>query len=118
MWSYSQSTGQLSRDGNIVATGYSGRAEGRNNSTMQDRHNVGPIPRGVYSISDPFDTETHGPFVLRLTPDVGNEMFGRSGFLMHGDNAAHDASEGCIIMPRDVREAVAASGEKQIEVTV
>lgn len=85
---------------------------------MQDRHNLGPIPRGAYSISEPYDTTEHGPFVLRLTPDLGNEMFGRAGFLMHGDNATHDASQGCIIMPRAVRDQVAASGDKEIEVTV
>ncbi len=118
MWNYSQSTGQLSRDGVLVGTGYSGCREGRNCSTLQDRHNLGPIPRGLYSISDPYDTTEHGPFVLRLTPDLGNEMFGRADFLMHGDNATHTASEGCIIQARAVRDQVAASGDKQLEVTV
>lgn len=85
---------------------------------MQEKHNIGPLPRGLYSISDPYDTDTHGPFVLRLTPDLGNEMFGRAGFLMHGDNSTHTASEGCIIQARAVREQVAKSGDKKLEVTV
>ncbi len=117
-WRYSQSTGQLFHDDVLVATGYSGKGVGRNCSTMQDQSCVGPIPRGFYSISDPYDTVQHGPFVLRLTPDAENEMHGRAGFLMHGDNATHDASEGCIIQPPDVRRRVAVSGDKRLQVTV
>ncbi len=118
MWRYSQSTGQLYQDDVLVATGYSGKGVGRNCCTMQSVHNVGPIPRGLYSISDPFDTTEHGPFVLRLTPDPGNEMFGRAGFLIHGDNATHDASEGCVIQTRTVRQRIAVSGDKKLEVVV
>jgi hypothetical protein len=69
----------------------------------------------------------HGPDVLRLTPvsapsnpvytdeqesiiarlsaagDPQPWMFGRSGFLVHGDNALHMASEGCIIADHPTR---------------
>lgn len=46
---------------------------------------------------------------MNLDPDDGNEMFGRSLFRMHGDNAAmnHTASDGCIIMGLAVRLEVA-----------
>ena len=44
------------------------------------------------------------PIAFPLTPDSDNNMYGRSGFMIHGDNAQNDASQGCIIMPRDVRE--------------
>ena len=116
MWTYSQSTGQLYQDGELVAVGYSGHGDGRNNSVMQERPNVGPIPRGRYLIGAPFDTTTHGPYVLRLTPDSGNQMFGRAGFLIHGDNQDHDASQGCIILQRVFREKIATSGDEDLEV--
>lgn len=116
MWTYNQANGELAQDDTVVATGYSGHAEGRNNPAMQDVVAVGPIPIGIYTIGEPCDTETHGPFVLRLTPDPGNDMCGRAGFLMHGDNARHDASQGCIIMPFTVRKRVWASGDHNLQV--
>jgi hypothetical protein len=72
----------------------------------------------------------HGPFVLRLHPTAPLEnpvytqeqqaiadrlkadgdplwwMFGRAGFLNHGDNATGTASEGCMITGRMYREQV------------
>ncbi len=36
--------------------------------------------------------------VIRLVPDAATELFGRSGFLIHGDNASGTASQGCIII--------------------
>lgn len=118
-WTYQQSTGQLSHGGAPVAVGYSGAGDGKNNPAMQDVHNVGPIPVGRYTIGEPCDTQTHGPYVLRLTPDEGNEMCGRAGMLIHGDSVAHPgtASQGCIIMARAVREQVWNSGDLDIEVT-
>src|ERR1035437_2005502 len=106
-WTYEQATGKLLHDGDLVATGYSGAGGGKNNPTTQDVHNVGPIPIGHYTIEAPVDTVTHGPYVLRLEPDLANEMFGRAGFLIHGDSVVHPgtASEGCIIQARTVRES-------------
>jgi hypothetical protein len=56
--------------------------------------------------------------VLRLEPEPDTDTFGRAGFLMHGDSGAHpgEASEGCIIMPRNVREAVWTGGDHELEV--
>ena len=119
MWSYQQSSGKLfDAAGALAGTGYSGAPEGKNDPAKQSAHAVGPIPRGVYTMGAPEDTAEHGPFVLPLTPDTANEMFGRSGFLMHGDSMAKPgrASKGCIIMPRTVRNAVWASGDARLEV--
>ena len=116
MWTYEQATGKLSHDGADVATGYSGAGDGKNNPADEAIQGVGPIPTGSYTIGQPYDTTTHGPFVMRLTPAADNQMDGRSGFLMHGDNATHTASQGCIIMPRNVREQVAASGDMDLTV--
>ena len=117
-WKYEQETGQLSQNGADVAIGYSGAGNGKNNPAMQDVQKIGPIPRGTYTIGEPHDTPTHGPYVLRLTPDPENEMHGRSGFLIHGDSKEHpgQASEGCIIMPRNIREQVWDSGDTALEV--
>lgn len=118
MWTYDQSSGQLFRDGQIVGTGYAGNGEGKNNPAMQHVSNVGPIPRGRYRIGPPHDTKLHGPFVLPLTEDPANEMFGRSGFLIHGDSIAAPgtASEGCIIMARSIREKIYLSDDRMLEV--
>ena len=119
MWTYHQSTGRLSRDCADVATGYSGLDAGKNNPAMQEVHDVGPLPQGLYVIGHPVDTATHGPFVLPLTPDPGNTMFGRTGFLIHGDSLQHPgrASNGCIILPRPIREQIAASDDDELTVT-
>ena len=118
-WTYEQSTGKLISDsGEVVGIGYSGLGNGRNNPQAEAIHQVGPIPCGLYTVQPPRDTQTHGPFVLPLTPDPSNEMFGRDGFLMHGDSvrAPGTASLGCIIQSRDVREKVWQSGDRQLKV--
>jgi hypothetical protein len=124
MWTYIQKTGELLQDGLHVALGYSGfddpatGQEGKNNPELENVEDVGPIPVGKYFIGSPHDTLTHGPFVLPLTPDAANEMFGRSAFLIHGDSVVDPgtASRGCIIMARKVRTEVAQSGDRQLQV--
>jgi len=118
-WTYSQKSGLLSQDDREVAHGYSGAAEGKNNPNMQDVHNVGPIPEGDWTITGPpLDTKPHGPYVLKLNPNPETETFGRSGFLMHGDSKERPgtASQGCIVVPRTVREKVWTSGDRDLKV--
>jgi|SRR5579863_3957749 len=114
-WNYSQSTGSLTRDGHFVAAGYSGAGTGRNNPTLEAVPNVGPIPRGLYRIGPRFDAVKQGPCVMRLTP-LGHDALGRDGFLIHGDNLTHDASTGCVILPHQTREAIAASPDRDLVV--
>ena len=120
MWTYDQATGTLTTpDGTPLCAGYSGaEPDGKNNPSMQNLPCVGPIPQGTYTIGEPFNSTTHGPFAMPLSPAAANEMFGRSGFLMHGDSLEHPgcASEGCIIMPPDARHAVWASGDGGLKV--
>ena len=117
-WTYTQSTGEILRpDGTSLAIGYAGHGPGRNNPALQNIVNVGPIPQGWYTIQKPaYNTDEHGPFVMRLDPDEGNEMHGRAGFLIHGDNARHEASHGCIILPRWARQEIADSPDCELEV--
>jgi hypothetical protein len=119
MWTYVQQTGQLSRNGQLAATGYSGFDGGKNNPAMQAVANVGPIPCGEWKIvGPPVNTTQHGPYVLQLQPTTETNTFGRSGFLMHGDSveAPGCASRGCIVMARAVREKVWESGDRDLEV--
>ena len=115
-WTWDQSEGALYRAGRLVARGYSGRkGPHRNNPASEGERAKGPIPRGRYSIGAPRTSAKTGPFVMDLTP-IGHDALGRSAFQIHGDNRAGDASSGCIILPRAVRETIAASGLKEIEV--
>ncbi len=111
-WLYTQLEGYLSLNHVGKGVGYSGKGIGKNNPAMQDAHNVGPIPCGKYEISKPVDTVTHGPFVMALTPDPANTMFGRSAFLIHGDSVISpgSASEGCVVLDRVTREKIWRSG--------
>jgi hypothetical protein len=120
MWTFHQRTGALvDASLAVIAHGYSGAPEGKNDPSKQDVANVGPIPRGLYALTTPHNSAKHGDFCLTLVPDAGNEMHGRSGFLMHGDGKEHPgaASEGCIIMPLSVRLAVWRSNDHALTVT-
>jgi len=118
MWTYNQSNGTFSRDGQVAGQGYSGFGVGKNNPSLQNLADIGPIPQGVYEIGPPQDTATHGPHVMALTPADETDTFGRGGFLIHGDSVEHPgiASHGCIILPRDLRDAISSSGDTQLQV--
>src|SRR5947209_13197106 len=108
MWTYKQSTGEMKNgDGKVIAIGYSGHLQGKNNPDLQSQHEVGPIPQGMWTVlGPPVDTTSHGPYVLHLHPDPDTNTFGRSGFLIHGDTKVHPgmASLGCIILLHDARQ--------------
>ncbi len=53
---------------------------------------------------------------MRLTPVPGTQTFGRDGFLIHGDNRRHDASQGCIVLDRTARNRIATSGDTRLNV--
>jgi hypothetical protein len=118
MWTYDVTRGALMR-GNFIAFGYSGFGAGKNNTAMEGVANVGPIPRGEWTIvGPPFDSPDHGPYVLRLEPKPGTSTLGRSGFLLHGDSIPHpgQASHGCIVTGHANREEVWGSGDTDLEV--
>lgn len=119
MWTYIQETGEMIRpDGVVAGVGYSGFDSGKNNPTLQNVENTGPIPQGVYRIGHPYDSNEHGPFVLPLTPDSANEMWGRGGFLIHGDSVQRPglASKGCIIQGRITRDVIDNSVDRGLTV--
>src|SRR4051812_38187159 len=120
MWIYQQATGKMldADSGETIGVGYSGFRDGKNNARFEMMHSVGPIPCGMYTIQAPRDTNTHGPYVLALVPDEANEMYGREGFLIHGDSikSPGTASLGCIILSRDVRERLWHQGDRRLQV--
>jgi len=86
---------------------WAGQGAGKNNPDKVSVHKVGPLPPGLYRIGFLQDGGHLGPEVLALTQVFG-DSYGRSGFYIHGSNAAHPetSSEGCIIAPRFAREAI------------
>lgn len=119
MWTYDQSTGALSRAGKIVAHGYSGADLGKNNPAMQAAKGIGPLPRGRWMIvGTPYTSGNTGPYTMALRAETGTDTCGRGDFRIHGDSIAHPgtASHGCIILPRAVRGAIWASGDRDLEV--
>lgn len=117
-FTYEQKTGRfLGIDSKPMATGYSGHAAGINNPDMQDVRATGPIPRGEWQIGTAYKSASLGPVVMNLDP-VGHDALGRSLFRIHGDNSKGDrsASHGCIILPRAIRERIAASGVARLVV--
>lgn len=121
-WIYKQSNGELLREQNSllvpVGRGYSGHGNGLNNPELQDIPQVGPIPRGNWTIGFPHWSARVGPFAMTLFPSPETKLFGRSDFLIHGDNHHRDqsASRGCVILNRVLREAIHASGDTALEV--
>jgi hypothetical protein len=116
MWMYEQLTGRMLRDGVLTWVGYSGHGEGRNNPAMENIPKTGPIPKGEYTFGLPEEAHSHlGPYAIPIHPKPGNSMLGRSGFFLHGDDAEHDASEGCIIKsPKSARKLVWESGDHDL----
>jgi hypothetical protein len=122
LWTYNSSNGNMTRNGQLVATGYSGHGDGVNNPTLESEPDIGPIPCGLWIMSLPAvgDHPQLGPTVIQLTPANGTVTFGRGGFFIHGDEIGHAgediASHGCIIMPAVVRETISGSGDTDLEV--
>lgn len=117
-WTYNQTTGSL-RDpqGQLVANdGYSGAGQGRNNRAMEHARNTGPIPRGRYRIGNARHSTHTGPVSMNLAPQTGTTTFGRSAFMIHGDNISHTASNGCIILRRPIREQINSSTDRELVV--
>lgn len=115
---YCVRTGEMHLGGKVIGAGYSGAGQHKNEPGSEYMPDLGPIPEGDWVISGPPETTaTHGPFVLPLAPGKETETYGRSGFLIHGERLYGEpgnASQGCIVLPRDVREVIWSSGEKNL----
>lgn len=111
-WDYSQSSGVLRFSGNLEYAGaYSGAWHAVNDPLYESMPFEGPIPRGRYRMK--VRPPPHPPFappVIELAPE-GHNAFGRTDFLIHGENnpGSFSASAGCIILPHRIRKKIADS---------
>jgi hypothetical protein len=105
-WVWDQSSGTMAWDGNVFARGYAGKGAGKNNPAMQGVKKTGPIPRGLWRMTDV--TASKGPVTIVLEPEGHTNTLGRSAFRIHGDNRQGNfsASEGCIILPKPARKEI------------
>ena len=120
-FTYQQSTGRFSRNGNLIGIGYSGHGPGVNNPAMEGVVGVGPIPAGAWTIGPAHFDGPLGPVVMNLDPVAPFDALGRSAFRIHGDNdhLNHTASDGCIILGPDYRKQIAvavAGGDNSLTV--
>lgn len=116
MFIYCQSTGNLwDHSGEKLSRGYSGIGEGKNNPKAESWRNVGPIPRGLWKIGDKYHSDYLGPHAIILEPD-GHNAHGRTAFRIHGDSKRRpgEASNGCIVLRRSIRELISSSEDRQL----
>ncbi len=104
--------------GRILGQGYSGAIPYQNQSMAESFRNLGPIPRGLYRISRPYNGPT--PFTMELEP-VWHDAHERMDLLIHGDYKDKDprkgnASRGCIILSPGARHEIANSGDDWLSV--
>lgn len=121
MWKWDQSAGELSRNGEVIAKGYSGKGAGRNNPAMERVRATGPIPAGRWKVVEKYDSKSVGPYALKVFADDGklddtHAGTGRGAFRIHGDNRTGTASEGCIILGPAVRRLIWEGGDHELEV--
>lgn len=110
MFIYHIKTGSIYSDEHWLGTGYSGKGktfeEGRNNNEKIKEAGIGPIPPGDYRIEPARNSHDLGVVTMDLTPLTGTNTFGRSLFRIHGNNASNNASHGCIILSRLLRDYI------------
>ena len=125
---YSQSKGSMcdatdEKNPRILGRGYSGHPPFVNDPCAEALKARGPIPRGKYRVSHPWNHVRLGSVAMFLEPVDPAAMKGRSGFFIHGDNSYgnNTASHGCIILSRKIRDEIAtlrsvAKGDLILEV--
>ena len=113
MFIYSQESGSLwDENGDIVSNGYSGYGRGKNSPDHDHIKSIGPIPRGKWVMTGVYDSQKIGPLAIKLEPS-GHDAHGRTYFRIHGDSSKHpgEASKGCIVLPRVIRQFIINGGD-------
>ncbi len=121
-WTWIQQNGQMfGPDGVLLAEGYAGHGPGLNNAAMQAVHGVGPLPCGRYTIGplEAAHTTAEGHVLTdsaALVPHPENQMYGRSGFRIHGRKSLTDmdASNGCPVLDHEPRMEVLSSPDREL----
>lgn len=117
MWKFEVAAGLLCDPAGLAVPAYSGHGDGRDNPEMEAVSNVGPIPRGRYSIGAARWSEKTGPITITLTP-IEHNAHGRTAFEVHGDSITKpgEASHGCIITNPKTRGQMRDSEDRILEV--
>jgi hypothetical protein len=120
MMLYSQRTGAFTLGGKVIGYGYAGNGPDKNEPRSQGKKGHGPLPQHQYKLTTVKDSPRTGPFTIVLEPVGSGDMLGRGDFRIHGDSikAPGTASDGCIILPRNLREKIWSSGERLLTVTI
>lgn len=117
-WIYSVRKKSFTHNGNFKFNAmYAGAVGYKDDPQYEKLEGKGPLPRGKYKIKGkPFKHPHAGPYTLRLTPYPGNMMYGRSGFLIHGDSRERpgEASNGCIVLAPTFRHQIYESGDREL----
>jgi type VI secretion system (T6SS) effector TldE1-like protein len=124
MFVYIQSNGKLYYQGpgytNFIGKGYSGYGAHRDNPESQCAQDLGPIPRGDWTMSNLEDFVTSSgqiiPDCIRLTPAEGTNTCNRSGFWIHGGNSSATSSQGCIVLTKAERLMIGNNPDKTLRV--
>ncbi|WP_414719690.1 tlde1 domain-containing protein [Tsuneonella suprasediminis] len=99
---YEQSSGRLlfgvGKSLVLIASCYAGAPGCVNDPNTDHLRSRGPLPKGRYTIVKRHHSRFASPAFF-LEPAEENQMYGRSGFWVHGDNAKRNrsASTGCIV---------------------
>lgn len=119
MIKFDRTKGEILNDANVVMfRGIWAGHEAHANVVADERlKGLGPLPGGMYSFEQARDSDTLGPLVMNLDPAPGTDTFGRSLFRIHGDTAndtGHEASDGCIIAPHNVRDWISKQHDRRL----
>ena len=127
-WTYQQASGCFTDpNGAIQAVAYSGNGPDKNNPASEALEGHGPIVRGLWTAVSVIAEHPHlGPFVIVLEPDDETRAkvlaYGRDpdSFRIHGERVNPpygEASDGCIVTSRDIRQLFWQSGDREVLVT-
>lgn len=114
---YYQKTGLITLFSKLIGVGYSGHGDGLNNPKLDTVVAVGPIPSGLWEITDWTITgHDKGPLVATLRAIALDKDSHRAGFLIHGDNKQqdHSASHGCIVASYSIRKQLFQSNQTKL----
>jgi hypothetical protein len=124
-WTYEISSGKMYSDaGELLDIGYSGQPPHVNDFSAVGEVGIGPIPAGSWEIKGPEDSPKTGPYTLTLVPNEATMAHVISlnrdpvSFRIHGERAQPPpgyASDGCIILPRAIREQIWNSGDHELD---
>ena len=117
LYVYSQSTGKLTLNDQLVAVGYSGKGPAKNNPSKQAEKD-GPIPLGEYMFSGYRDDPKVGAKIMGLLPVAGGNYFNRFPSETFAIIAqSENLPSGCfIVVPGDTLQKLSTTPVAKVQV--